>query len=93
MSNFNNFLEKFRKKENGNLIVVLDQIVDPQNFGSVIRTAFFLGADFIMLNKLNKPPISSTVSKVSSGASECVDLFSIKNLKNFLTGINTNKIF
>lgn len=86
MSNFNTFLEKFKKKDTGNLIVVLDQIVDPQNFASIVRSAFFLGVDFIMINKVNKPPLSSTVSKVSSGASECTDLFSIKNIKNFLGG-------
>lgn len=86
MSNFNTFFEKFKKKDTGNLVVILDQIVDPQNFGSIIRTAFYLGADFVMLNKYNKPPLSATVSKVSSGASECMDLFSIKNIRNFLNG-------
>ena len=83
LSNFSN-LEKHISKPEGNLLILLDQIVDPQNFGSVIRSAFFLGADAIMLNKKNKPPISSTVCKVSSGASECIDLFAVKSLRSFL---------
>lgn len=82
--NFQSFAEKYVHKKEGNLLVVLDQIVDPQNFGSIIRTCFFLGSDALLVNKNNKPPISSTVSKVSSGASECVDLFSIKNMRRFL---------
>lgn len=90
MSNFNTFLEKFKKKDSGNLIVILDQIVDPQNFASIVRSAFFLGADFIMSNKNNKPPISAAVSKVSSGASECTELFAIKSVKNFLGGKKIN---
>ena len=75
---------KFIPKQEGNLFILLDQIVDPQNFGSVIRSAVFLGADAILLNRKNRPPISATVCKVSSGASECVDLFAIKSLRPFL---------
>jgi 21S rRNA (GM2251-2'-O)-methyltransferase len=83
LNNFS-FIEKFLTKSEGNLLILLDQIVDPQNFGSVIRSSFFLGADAILLNRKNKPPISSTVCKVSSGASECVDLFAVKSLRPFL---------
>jgi tRNA G18 (ribose-2'-O)-methylase SpoU len=72
------------KKPKGNLLLLLDQIVDPQNLGSIIRTAFYLGTDGILLNKSNKPPINSTVCKVSSGASECIDLYSVKSVKSFL---------
>ena len=75
---------KFIPKGEGNLFILLDQIVDPQNFGSVIRSAVFLGADAILLNRKNRPPSSATVCKVSSGASECVDLFAIKSLRPFL---------
>jgi 21S rRNA (GM2251-2'-O)-methyltransferase len=86
IKNFNMFVEKFSKKPKSNLIVLLDQIVDPQNFGSIVRTAFFLGADNILVNKKNKSPISPSVCKVSSGASECTDLFAVKKLKPFLAG-------
>ncbi len=81
---FGPYAEKFITKPEGNLLVLLDQIVDPQNFGSVIRSAFFLGSEGLLMNKNNKPPISSTVCKVSSGASECVDLFAVKNIRKFL---------
>jgi len=75
------------KKPKGNVVILLDQIVDPQNFGSIIRSAFFIGADFVMVNRIRKPPISAAVSKVSSGASECMELLSIRNIKHFLSGI------
>ena len=84
VSNFSTFVEKFVHKKEGNLLILLDQIVDPQNFGSVIRSAFFLGSDAVLMNKNNKPPLSATVCKVSSGASECLDLFAVKNMRKFL---------
>jgi 21S rRNA (GM2251-2'-O)-methyltransferase len=90
VSNFGTFVEKFVHKKEGNLLILLDQIVDPQNFGSVIRSAFFLGSDAVLMNKNNKPPLSATVCKVSSGASECLDLFAVKNIRKFLNqAINT----
>ena len=39
-----------------------------------------------MVNRIRKTPISSGVAKVSSGASECMDLFSLKNIKHFISG-------
>ena len=90
IKSFAPFAEKFINKPEGNLLVLLDQIVDPQNFGSIIRSAFFLGSDALLMNKNNKPPISSTVCKVSSGASECIDLFAVKNIRKFLGEAITN---
>ena len=84
ISQFDMFREKFITKEKGNLIILLDQIVDPQNLGSIVRSSFFLGVDKILLNKRNKPSLSSAVSKVSSGASECVEMYAVKNIKNFI---------
>ncbi len=87
VSQFDSFSEKYIIKKNGNLILILDQIIDPQNLGSIIRSSFFLGVDRVMLNKKNKPSLSSAVSKVSSGASECQELFAVKNIKNFVSSI------
>jgi tRNA G18 (ribose-2'-O)-methylase SpoU len=84
IKSFDKFIEKYIHKSEGNLLVLLDQIVDPQNFGSIIRSAFFLGTDAILVNRRNRPPMSSSVSKVSAGASECTELFAIRPVKNFL---------
>lgn len=88
INNFESFEKNYIKKEKGNLILILDQIVDPQNFGSIIRSSFFLGVDHLMVNRIRKTPISAGVAKVSSGASECIQLFSLRNLKHFLSGKN-----
>ena len=92
IKSFDNFKNNYVKKTKGNLIVILDQIVDPQNFGSIVRTAFFIGADHIMVNRIRKPPISAGVAKVSSGASECMELFSLRSIKHFISGKNKYKL-
>lgn len=71
-------------KHDSNLLVLLDQVVDPQNFGSIIRSSFFLGADCVMVNKYNKCNISPALAKISSGASEVIPLITVKFIKLFL---------
>ena len=41
------------ENQNWKFILFLDQITDPQTFGSIIRSAMFLGVDGIVVNKLN----------------------------------------
>mmetsp|Transcript_11857 Transcript_11857/g.21141 ORF Transcript_11857/g.21141 Transcript_11857/m.21141 type:complete len:189 (+) Transcript_11857:1622-2188(+) len=51
-------------------ILLLDKIQDPQNLGAILRTAFFLGVEHIVLSSKKTAPVSETVSRVSSGALE-----------------------
>lgn len=65
--------------------VYLDEVVDPHNIGSITRSAYFLGADFIAIASKNSASPSPIVSKVSSGAMEILPIFSIKDPLNFIT--------
>ena len=78
-------------KHESNLFIILDQITDPQNFGSIIRSSYLLGADCVLVNKSNKPPFSPAIAKVSSGVSEVIPVMTIKFIKLFLEeAINLN---
>ena len=61
----------------------LDQVTDPQNFGSILRSAMFIGVDGVIVNKRNACGLTPTVSKVSSGALEFIPLYSVKFLSHF----------
>lgn len=62
----------------------LDEIQDPQNLGAVIRTAFFLGADGVLICSKNSAPLSGVVSKASSGALEKMTVYSCRSLPTTL---------
>lgn len=49
------------------LVIVLDSLGDPQNLGSVLRTAGAASVDMVVMNDANSCPISGTVFKVSAG--------------------------
>ncbi len=49
------------------LILILDHIMDPQNFGAILRSAAFFHVDGIIVSKQDQAPVSETVAKASAG--------------------------
>jgi 21S rRNA (GM2251-2'-O)-methyltransferase len=68
----------------GPLWLALDEVVDPQNFGAIVRTATFLGAAGVVVCAKNSAALSPVVSKASAGALEIASLFSTRNMPRFL---------
>lgn len=73
------FLKRIEEKERA-LVLMADQIFDPQNFGTLIRSAECLGADAIVWSKNRGADITPVVAKSSCGASELLPLIRISNL-------------
>ncbi|CAI2161752.1 1313_t:CDS:2 [Funneliformis geosporum] len=62
------------------LIVMLDSIEDPHNFGAILRTCAALKVDGIIIAKKNQVPVNSTVVKVSVGGVAYVPVCQVSNL-------------
>lgn len=62
------------------LILILDEIQDPHNVGAIIRSAECSGVSGIILTKHNSATITSTVTKVSAGATEHLRICQVNNL-------------
>jgi len=66
------------------VVLALDQIEDPHNFGALVRTAAFLGARAVLVHRTKRAPISAVVSKASAGAVEFFELYECGNLSDAL---------
>ncbi len=64
------------------LIVILDHLEDPHNFGAIIRTCEAAGVDGIIIPKDRSVSVNSTVVKTSVGAIENVKICMVTNLVN-----------
>jgi len=49
------------------LLLVLDRIQDPQNFGAILRSAAFFNVDGVIIAKEQQAPVNETVVKTSAG--------------------------
>lgn len=68
-------------KENA-LVVILDHLEDPHNFGAIIRSSEAFGVDAIIIPKDRSVPITSTVYKTSVGTIEKVKIIKVANINN-----------
>lgn len=80
-----------KKKANANpLGLFIDEVTDPHNLGAIIRSAYFLGADFIVITLKNSAPLNSVVAKASSGALELLNIYSVSKPLKFIEQSKNN---
>jgi len=65
-------------------VLALDEVWDPQNFGALLRTAYFLKCDKVVVCSKNSAPLSPAVSRASAGAMEIMKVYSTDNMMKFL---------
>nr|XP_051225948.1 uncharacterized protein LOC127343797 isoform X4 [Lolium perenne] len=70
--------------------IALDEVMDPQNLGAIIRSAYFFGAEGVVLCAKNSAPLSGVVSKASAGSLELIELLSCRNMMQFLSSSAEN---
>jgi len=76
------FLDHVRQKKG--VIVALDQMSDPHNVGSIIRTTEALGGDGVVLTRSHSAAVTPTVVKASAGATAHLKVLTVANMARFL---------
>ena len=66
------------------LIVVLDELQDPQNLGAICRTAECVGADGVVIPQRRSAEVTPAVCKASAGAVEHLPIARVRNVADFL---------
>ena len=72
------YLKKLSSKKTK--ILILDQLTDPQNVGSIIRSAFAFNFDAVCLLKNNSPIETPSLIKASAGEIDNIQILEIGNL-------------
>lgn len=78
---------------NDKVVVMLDHLEDPHNFGAIIRTCEAAGIKSIIIPKDRSVSVSGTVMKTSAGALEHVNIAMVNNLVNVIDDFKNNGFF
>ena len=68
------------EKSKYDLVVLLDSVTDPQNLGSIIRTAHCCGANGVIIPENRAASVTASVSKASAGAVQYLPTAMVVNL-------------
>ena len=71
-------------KKDSNFLLFLDRVVDPRNFGALIRTAEAVGVGGTIFTKDRSAPLSATVEKTAVGATAHMPLCRVENIARAL---------
>jgi 23S rRNA (guanosine2251-2'-O)-methyltransferase len=83
-STWEEWKDKIQSAEGPAVVLVLDSIEDPQNLGSLIRTAEACGARGVILPKDRAAGLTPVVVKASAGAVAHLPVIRVTNLANTL---------
>ncbi len=74
-------------------VVICDDINDPHNLGSIIRTSNAAGVHGVIIPKRNSVGLTATVAKSSAGAVEFTNVAKVSNLAQTIDKLKENNIW
>ena len=86
-------LKKFIQDKSNSTLVCLDEITDPRNIGSIIRSAASFGIDGIIIKERLYPSESKLMYKSASGAIENINIFNVSNINTTLKYLRENNFW
>ena len=72
------------------VLLMLDQVTDPQNIGAIFRSAAAFGARGLIMQDRHSPPIQGVLAKTAAGAADMVPFARLTNLSRGLETLAEN---
>lgn len=85
---------KIAKDKNENpFVIICDEITDPHNLGSIIRTANAAGSHGVVISKHNAVGLNATVTKTSAGAVEFTPVAKVSSIANAIETLKKENVW
>ena len=76
--------------EKDGFVVILNEILDPHNLGSIIRVCECAGVDGIVIGKDRSASVNDTVMRISAGALNHIKVAKVVNINNAIDKLKEN---
>lgn len=86
-------LEIAKQKEEDPFIVILDEITDPQNLGSILRSCDAAGVHGVIIPKRRAASLTPIIGKISAGAVEYVPVAKVTNINQTINYLKEKGIW
>ncbi len=86
------FVKENETKKNINLIA-LEEVSDPRNIGSIIRSAVAFGIDGLLVKERSFPSKSKLLYKSASGGTEHIKIFKVSNINTAIKFLKTKEFW
>jgi len=87
------WLTKMLNTKTNPLVLILEEINDPRNFGACLRTASTANVDAVIIKKDRNAKLQQTVHNTSTGASFTVPIVMVNNLSRVLQLCREQKLW
>ncbi|MBR5388876.1 MAG: 23S rRNA (guanosine(2251)-2'-O)-methyltransferase RlmB [Clostridia bacterium] len=77
-------------KDKDGFIILLNEVLDPHNLGSIIRVAECAGVDGVVISKDRSAAVSDTVMRISEGALNHVKVARVVNINQAIDRLKAN---
>ena len=81
---------KTSKDKITDVVVILDQITDPSNIGSILRSCALFNCKTVVVSNDKAPEETSSMAKAASGALEVINYISVVNLSRAIINFKKN---
>jgi len=86
-------LKDFIKNKNNLTFACLDEVTDPRNIGSLIRSAASFNIDGLIVKERQFPSESKLMYKSASGCIEHINIFEVSNVNSTLKNLRENNFW
>ena len=90
--NLKNYLNS-EKKQNNITFIVLEEVTDPRNIGSIIRSAASFNINGLIVKERSFPNESKLLYKSASGCMEYINIFEVSNINTALKYLKTKNFW
>ena len=92
-ANLDDIIEREKSQNKDILLIILDEVLDPHNLGSVIRVAECAGASAVIIPNRRSATVNETVVRTSAGATAYMPVVKVSNINQTIEELKSKNIW